>query len=69
MPRGLEAILNYADADACNASIDAVEKVFREAVQQGVNDRLAQSGVKLHVGGNTDAALTAAMRKAAGLPD
>lgn len=69
LPRGLEAILNYADADACNASIDAVEKVFREAVQQGVNDRLAQSGVKLHVGGNTDAALTAAMRKAAGLPD
>ena len=69
LPRGLEAILNYADADACNASIDAVEKVFREAVQRGVNDRLAQSGVKLHVGGNTDAALTAAMRKAAGLPD
>ena len=69
LPRGLEAILNYADADACNSSIDAVEKVFREAVQQGVNDRLAQSGVKLHVGGSTDAALTAAMRRAAGLPD
>ena len=69
LPRGLEAILTYTDADSCNASIDAVEKVFREAVQQGVNDRLAQSGVKLHIGGNTDAALTAAMRKAAGLPD
>lgn len=69
LPGGLLDILNYSDADACSASIATVEKVFREAVQQGVNDRLAQSGVKLHIGGSTDAALTAAMRKAAGLPD
>lgn len=54
LPRGLEAILNYADADACNASIDAVEKVFREAVQEGVNERLRASGVPLRSGSNND---------------
>lgn len=54
LPRGLEAILTYTDADACNASIDAVEKVFREAVQEGVNERLRASGVSLRNSGNND---------------
>lgn len=52
LPRGLEAILTYTDADSCNASIDAVEKVFREAVQEGVNERLRASGVTLRAGAN-----------------
>lgn len=68
LPAGLEAVLNYSDADACSASIDTVEKVFREAVQQGVDERLKQSGVRLSLG-NADAAMNAAMRRAAGLPD
>lgn len=54
LPRGLEAILTYTDADACNASIDAVEKVFRDAVQEGVNERLRASGVQLRNGGNNN---------------
>lgn len=54
LPRGLEAILTYTDADACNASIDAVEKVFRDAVQEGVNERLSASGVQLRSSGNND---------------
>lgn len=54
LPRGLEAILTYTDADSCNASIDAVEKVFREAVQEGVNERLRASGVSLRNSSNND---------------
>lgn len=54
LPTGLEAVLNYTDADACNASIDTVEKAFREAVQQGVDERLRQSGVTVRAGNAPD---------------
>lgn len=50
LPGGLLDILNYSDADACSASIATVEKAWRECVQQGVNERLAQSGVSLKTG-------------------
>lgn len=40
LPRELAKALNYADADACGTSIDAVEKAFRSAVQKGVEERL-----------------------------
>lgn len=69
LPRGLEAVLDYASAEACSASIDAVEKVFREAVQAGVDERLRQSGVTLRSYTSSEAALNAQMRRAAGLPD
>lgn len=69
LPRGLEAVLDYTSAEACSASIDAVEKVFREAVQAGVDERLRQSGVTLKGFGGVDSTLNARMRKAAGLPD
>ena len=68
LPGGLLDILNYSDADACNASIATVERAWRECVQQGVNERLAQSGVSLKMS-NADAGMNAAMRRAAGLPD
>lgn len=54
LPGGLLDILNYSDADACSASIATVEKAWRECVQQGVNERLAQSGVSLKTGGSPD---------------
>lgn len=54
LPANLEAVLNYADADACSASIDTVEKAFREAVQQGVDERLRQSGVTVRAGNAPD---------------
>ena len=54
LPGGLLDILNYSDEDACSASIATVEKAWRECVQQGVNERLAQSGVSLKTGGSPD---------------
>lgn len=40
LPMGLAEVLNYADADACNKSITAVEKAFQEAVEAAVENRL-----------------------------
>ena len=40
LPVGLAEVLNYADADACNKSIEAVEKAFQEAVQTAVEEKL-----------------------------
>ena len=40
LPVGLAEVLNYADADSCNKSIDAVEKAFQEAVQIAVEEKL-----------------------------
>lgn len=54
LPTSLEIVLNYTDADVCNASIDTVEKAFREAVQQGVDERLRQSGVTVRSGNAPD---------------
>lgn len=41
LPMSLAAVLNYASAEECAASIDAVGKAFQEAVEKAVNDRLA----------------------------
>lgn len=40
LPKQLADILDYTDADSTNTSIESVEKVFREAVEIAVNDRL-----------------------------
>ena len=40
LPLELADVLVYTDADACNASIEAVEKAFSAAVQAAVNERL-----------------------------
>ncbi|NWL87560.1 phage capsid protein [Paenibacillus sp. 79R4] len=40
LPKGLVEILDYTDADKTNASIAAVETAFREAVENGINERL-----------------------------
>lgn len=40
LPSALIDTLNFTDADSCSASIDAVEKAFRAAVQTGVEDRM-----------------------------
>ena len=67
LPHELESILDYTSADACSASIDNVEKVFRAAVQQAVDARLKASGVKLPMPGSGDNALLAQVRTAMGL--
>ena len=69
LPHELESILDYSSADACNASIDNVEKVFRAAVQSGVDARLKASGVKLPAPGSGDGALLSQVRHAMGLGD
>jgi len=40
LPLELADVLVYTDADACSASIEAVEKAFSAAVQAAVNERL-----------------------------
>ena len=52
MPVGLANILDYSSADACNASIDTVEREFRDAVQKAVDARLKASGYSLPAPGN-----------------
>lgn len=40
LPKQLAEILVFTDAESTNASLDAVEKAFRESVEAGVNERL-----------------------------
>lgn len=44
MPKELVDILNYADAESCNKSIEAVEKAFQTAVEKAVNEKLRGNG-------------------------
>lgn len=66
LPHELADVLNYADADTCNASIAGAEKAFRAAVQRGVEDRMKGTPPK---SGDADpaASMLAEMRAAAGL--
>ena len=52
LPHELESMLDYSSADACNASIDTIEGVFRSAVQAAVDARLKNSGVSLPAPGS-----------------
>lgn len=52
LPSQLAEILTYTDADACNASIAAVEKAFRDTVKAEVDKRLAASSAPLTRGGS-----------------
>ena len=40
LPKELMDILNYTDAEACNKSIEAVEKAFQAAVESAINEKL-----------------------------
>lgn len=40
LPKDLVDILNYSDAEACNKSIESVEKAFQSAVERAVNEKL-----------------------------
>lgn len=52
LPRQLAEILDYSNADACNASIDAVAKAFNEAVTSAVDERLKSNSTPAYSGGN-----------------
>ena len=47
LPVELAEILPYTDADTTNAAIVATEKVFRLAVEKGVNERLKGNAPKV----------------------
>lgn len=40
LPSALAELLDYSDAEKCNASLATVEKVFNEAVEAAVNEKL-----------------------------
>ncbi len=40
LPVSLAEVLNYADAETCNKSIEAVEKAFQDAVSAAVEEKL-----------------------------
>lgn len=40
LPKELADVLDYTDAEKCKASIDAMEKAFRAAVQIGIEERM-----------------------------
>ncbi|GHU71451.1 phage scaffold protein [Clostridia bacterium] len=58
--------LNYADAEACKASLEAVEAAYRESVEAGVKDRLRGTAPKA---GTPTNASDAGLRRAMGLPE
>lgn len=53
LPMSLSSILDYADADSCNASIDVVEKAFQEAVQKAIDDKIKGGEVIKKAQGNS----------------
>lgn len=55
LPLGLVEVLNYTDAESCNQSIEVLKVAFREAVSQGINDKLRGKGTpRSGQGGNQD---------------
>ena len=70
LPRELEQLLNYTDAETCNQSIDALERAFRTAVQAGVDERIKRSSNPLPKSGSgAQNSMITRMRSAAGLKD
>lgn len=53
LPMSLSSILDYTDADSCNASIDVVEKAFQEAVQKAIDDKIKGGEVIKKAQGNS----------------
>lgn len=52
LPKDLADILNYANAESCNKSIESVEKAFQLAVEKAVNEKLRGSSQPPKNGGN-----------------
>ena len=67
LPRELETLVNCADMESCAAGVDALEKVFREAVQRGVDERIRRGRSLPRSDGGAQGGMTRRMRMAAGL--
>lgn len=63
--------LDYSSAEACQKSIELLEGVWRESIQEGVDQRLAASrgGAQLKRAPDSEAALLTQVRSAMGLKD
>ena len=48
LPVELAEVLPYTDAETTNQALEAVEKVFRQAVEKGVNERLKGQAPKVN---------------------
>ncbi len=64
LPIELANVLNYADAESCNASIEAVSKAFQAAVEKSVNDKLRGNGAPKGAQGNSSNSLQDTIAKA-----
>jgi hypothetical protein len=66
LPSALLSGLDYSGADNCGASIDAIEKAWRDSVQERVEERLRGTPPKTGTGKPANSHM-AAMREAMGL--
>lgn len=69
LPRELGEIVDCTDEQSCAAGVDALEKLFREAVQRSVDERLNRGQPLPRSHGGPQAGLTRRMRAAAGLAE
>lgn len=51
LPKELGQLLDYSSEDACQESLKTVEKVFRSAVQAGIDARIAGGGRRVEASG------------------
>lgn len=52
LPRELSELLDYTDQETCESSLATVEKLFRTAVQSGIDERIRKSGGSVSAGGS-----------------
>jgi hypothetical protein len=67
LPETLADCLDYAGAEACEASIQRVEAVMRKAIQEGVDQRIVNARHNLSRGERGAGALLAQVRGVMGL--
>ena len=67
LPLSLAQALDYTDTEKCTASIEVVEKVFREAVDKAVSDRIKSSAIIPKTGRELSESEKDAARKVMGL--
>lgn len=70
LPRALADLLDYSDAERCEATLESAEKAFRAAVQEGIDERIRKNGGNPEKGGHrpdpekmSDAEYYASLRK------
>lgn len=65
LPAGLADTLTYTDADSASAAIDMLEQAFRQALQQGIEERM--KGLAPAAAVSTAAGFEVKLKKAVGI--